>query len=270
VRLTASDSRSSYNGLQASLRHRRSKGLEFLASYTFSKSMQDNQGFFGAGWGGGSFTHFKTGIGDGNQTAYDLDADYGPSFFDATHNLMLSGNYELPFGNGRAHGSDWSGATQALLGGWNVSAIVSARTGFPITVTNGWNNRSLQPNFAYQRPDQVADARLGAFDWSNTADPSRRWLDAGAFQETELGTFGDAEVGSERGPSFWNVDLGIDKSFDFGGTRMLSLRVEAFNVFNHSNKGMPVRDGSNKQQFGLILNTANSQRILELAAKFYF
>jgi hypothetical protein len=176
VRYTSSDARADYNALQASVRQRRKNGLEFLASYTFSKTETDNQGFYGPGWGGGGtgFTHFNQGIGDGNQNSYDMGADYGPALFDARHVGSFSANYELPFGQGRSQGSEWSGLTQALLGGWNVSSIVSVRSGFPVTATLGWGGTSLQGNFAYQRPDVVPgiDPQLPSCDWTGCINPA--------------------------------------------------------------------------------------------------
>jgi hypothetical protein len=66
------------------------------------------------------------------------------------------------------------------------------------------------------------------------------------------------------------LDLGIDKEFPLGGVRALTLRLEAFNVLNHANKGMPNGDWSDKANFGTITYSANAPRILELAAKFRF
>jgi hypothetical protein len=266
IRYTSSDAKANYNALQASVRQRRKGGLEFLASYTFSKALTDNQGFYGPGWGGAStgFTHFNQGIGDGNQNSYDMEADYGPALFDARHVGSFSANYELPFGKGRSKGSEWGGVTQALLGGWNVSSILSVRSGFPVTATLGWGNNSLQGNFAYARPDAVpgVDPQLGSCEWTGCINPA-------AFTAPALGTFGNAEVGSARGPGFWNVDLGIDKDFHLGAARYLTLRVEAFNALNHPNMGMPTRNIADPD-FGRILGVANQARVLEFAVKLRF
>ena len=264
VRFTASEGNSKYNGLQASLRRRRSKGLEFLASYTFSKAMQDNTGFYSAGWGATS--NFNAhGPGDSHQNNREPEKEYGPSFFDTKHNFVLSGNYELPFGKGRSIGSDWSGVQQSLLGGWNVSAIFTARSGFPVTVTDGWNNRSLQPTFAFARPDRIGDGQLDG-DWRK-GEPI---LDITAFRESAPGKFGDAGVGILRGKGYYMLDMGLDKNFSLGGARSLTLRLEAFNVLNHANPGMPNRDFSDKANFGKVTYVANAPRILEFALKFHF
>ncbi len=55
--------------------------------------------------------------------AYDPEANYGPAFFDARHNFVLSANYEMPFGHGRTHGSDISPLLDGVLGGWRLSGI---------------------------------------------------------------------------------------------------------------------------------------------------
>jgi hypothetical protein len=268
VRYTSSDAEANYNGLQASLRRRRANGLEFLASYTFSKALGDNPGFYGPGWGGYSASSPNTGLGgDGNYNSYDMQLDYGPLWFSSKHTLSVSGNYELPIGKGRAVGGDWQGVTQALLGGWNVSAIVSVRSGLPGTTTAGWGpGASLQNSgFSFERPDRVdgVDPQTGDGGWDN-------YLNIAAFKPAAQGTFGNSGIGIWTGPGYWNVDLGVDKNFEFGKSRYLTFRVEAFNVFNHSNKGMPVRDITNTGQFGQILSTANQARVLEFVAKFVF
>ncbi len=268
VRYTSSDARANYNGLQMSVRRRRANGLEFLASYTLSKAEANNPGFYGPGWGGYSANSPNTGIGgDGNYNSYNMDLDYGPLWFSSKHTASLSGSYDLPFGKGRKIGTNWSGVTQALLGGWNVSSILSIRSGLPGTTVAGWGpGNSLQNSgFSFERPDRVGSATGQAAngDWNN-------WLDINAFKPAALGTFGNSGVGIWKGPGYYNLDMGLDKSFGLGGSRDLTFRVEAFNVLNHANKGMPVRDITNPSQFGQILSTANAARVLEFAAKFKF
>jgi hypothetical protein len=267
IRYTASNGVVNYDGLQASMRRRRSNGFEFLASYTFSKALTDNQGFYGPGWGGRAANQGTSGIGgDGNYNAYDLHLDYGPSWFSALHTGALSASYDLPFGKGRKMGGDWSGATQAILGGWNLNTIVTVRSGLPITVTEGFGpGRSLQTSgFVNERPDRVPGVN------PVVSNPSwDRWLDPAAFAPQPLGQFGNAAPGIARGAAFYNLDLGIDKSFELGASRLLTLRIEAFNALNHPNKGLPVRNITSPV-FGTITETANAARTLEIAAKFAF
>src|SRR5262249_37642207 len=154
----------------------------------------------------------------------------------------------------------------AILGGWNLSTILTVRSGLPITVTEGFGpGRSLQSSgFVNERPDRVpgVDPVVSNPSWD-------RWLNPAAFTPQPLGQFGNAAPGVARGPAFVNLDLGLDKSFELGGSRLLTLRIEAFNALNHPNKGLPVRNITDPN-FGSILETANAARTLELAAKFTF
>jgi outer membrane receptor protein involved in Fe transport len=266
IRFTASDGKINYNGLQASVRRRRANGFEFLASYTLSKTLTDNGGFYGPGWGHQADSGAAGIGGDGNLDIRDKSLDYGPAWFSATHTAAVSGSYELPIGKDRKLGANWSGVTQALLGGWNVSGILSVRSGLPVTAVTGWGNTSLQSsNFVTQERADI----VGGQDTVVSNPGWDAWLNRAAYTLPALGQFGNSGVGSARGPGFYNIDLGLDKNFELGGTRLLTLRVEAFNLLNHPNKGLPVRDITSGQ-FGQILTTANAARVVEFAAKLTF
>jgi outer membrane receptor protein involved in Fe transport len=283
MRYTASDGIINYDGLQTSVRHRMAHGLEFLASYTFSKTLADNQGFYGPGWGGRSANQGTAGQqGDGNYDAYNHALDYGPSWFSSTHNATLSMNYHLPIGKGRSVGGDWGGLTQALLGGWNVSGILSVRSGLPITATDtaGWGaGPSNNSGFGVERPN-LTGAGITTGASKEELLTGAKYLNPAAFSPNVVsGAHGDSGVGVARGPAFYNLDAGIDKNFDLGGSRYVTIRVEAFNVLNHTNLGLPNRnlnfnrgDGSFAvdSSFGRIDETANGSRVLEFAAKFVF
>jgi hypothetical protein len=260
IRYTSDDAVINYDGLQASMRRRRANGLEFMASYTLSKTLTDNQGFYGPGWNGGRSADQNTvGVfGDGNTDFYNKMLDYGRPWFSAKHNASLSLSYDLPVGKGRAVGGNWSGVTEALLGGWNVSGILSVRSGLPITVTNGWGLPFMQT-----RPNIVGDPVVSNADWNN-------WINPAAFKDPAANTYGNSGVGIMDGPGFYNLDMGLDKGFNLGGERNLTFRLEAFNALNHPNKGLPNRNVNDPSTFGQIFQTANSQRILEFVAKFKF
>jgi hypothetical protein len=283
MRYTASDGIINYDGLQTSLRHRMAHGLEFLASYTFSKTLADNQGFYGPGWGGRSANQSTAGQqGDGNYDAYNHSLDYGPSWFSSTHTGTLSMDYQLPIGKGRGVGGSWSGLTQALLGGWNVSSILSVRSGLPITATDtaGWGaGPSNNSGFGVERPNLTGQPILTG---ASKADliAGAKYLNPAAFSPNIVsGAHGNSGVGIARGPAFYNLDAGLDKNFDLGSTRYVTVRLEAFNVLNHTNLGLPNRNlNFNRSNgsfavdpsFGRIDETANGARVLELAAKFVF
>jgi hypothetical protein len=262
IATTTSRSGSKYNSLQASVRQRAWKGLELLASYTFAKGTTNNRGFYGVFGGSGPQGVTSATEGAYWQNTYDPEAEWGPMFHDVRHNFILSATYELPWGRGRRWGSDWSGVTNALLGGWKLGGIFQARTGLPITVTDG-RARSLQGERGAERPNCVGDPVPS--DQSIT-----HWLDIDAFQVVPLGTFGNCPVGVARAPGYKNLDLVLSKSFPMGAERYLEFRVETFNLTNTPSFGPPARDISVPNTFGVITNTISAPRVIELALKFYF
>jgi hypothetical protein len=248
-----------YDALQASLRQRPTEGLEFLASYTYSKALSDNVGYYGVGWSQGS-----------GQGYYYLDSsdplrDYGPSPYDMRHNFSLATNYELPFGKGRKRGSDWSGAKDLILGGWTVHSIFQAHSGLAFTPYDG-AGQSLQATRSLERPNRVCDGKISG------AGVNDAWFDIKCFQHAPAGQFGDSGVGILSGPGYWNWDLGISKNFNFDDRRFLTLRIEAFNVLNHPNFALQAGSGdiSNPATFGRIQNTFSAPRIVEVVAKFTY
>jgi len=262
IATTTSLSGSKYNSMQASIRQRAVGGLEFLASYTLAKGTTNNRGFYGVF--GGSGPQGVTGGTEGAywQNTYDPEAEWGPMFHDVRHNFIFSASYELPFGKGRKYGSEWSGLTNGILGGWKLGGIFQARTGLPVTVIDG-RARSLQGERGFERPNCIGDPVPS--DQSIT-----HWLDINAFQVVPLGTFGNCPIGVARAPGYSNVDLVLSKRFEMGGQRYLEIRGEAFNLLNHPSFGPPARDISVPNTFGTITNTISSPRVIELALKFYF
>ena len=128
-----------YNALQTTFKQRLWHGLDFNANYTWSKALTNSRGFFGSG-----------GVAQGTSTftpvnSRDLDSNYGPAFFDATHLFSMAGNYDLPFGKDRRFGSSWNRALDAVAGGWSVQFGVIAHSGYPITVLDGSSQSLQQP-----------------------------------------------------------------------------------------------------------------------------
>ncbi|MEO6212609.1 MAG: hypothetical protein ABIP65_03175, partial [Vicinamibacterales bacterium] len=262
IATTTSRSGSRYDSMQASIRQRPRHGVEFLASYTLAKGTTNNRGFYGVF--GGSGLQGVTGGTEGAywQNTYDPDAEWGPAFHDVRHNVVLSSTYELPFGRGQAWGSGWSGALNALLGGWKLGGIFQARTGLPNTVIDG-RNRSLQGERNFERPNCVGD-------WKPSNQSIDRWLDIAGFEAAALGTFGNCPVGVARAPGYTNIDLVLSKRLEIRDSRYAEFRVEAFNALNHPSFGPPARDIAAPNSFGIITNTISSPRVIELVVKFYF
>jgi hypothetical protein len=264
VATTAARGGSRHHSMQASVRQRSLHGVELMASYTLGSTRTNNRGFYGVFGGTGLQGVTSATEGAYWQNTYDPDAEWGPAFHDARHNLVVSGTWQLPFGKGRRIGSDWSGLTDALLGGWQLGGIAQARSGLPITVIDG-RARSLQGERGSERPNCVGD-------WKPSDQSLDRWLDINAFATAPLGTFGNCSVGVARAPGYKNIDLVVSKRINYagGGSRYGEFRVEAFNVFNIASFGPPARDISVPNTFGVITSTISSPRVIELVFKLYF
>jgi hypothetical protein len=253
ISTTASRGHSDYHALQASVRQRYVKGFEYLASYTLSRARSNNLGYYGSGGVAAEGAYWMN--------AYHPEWNYGPAFFDARHNLVLSANYELPYGRGRGS-SQPSSVADFFLGGWRLTGIFQARSGFPITVIDG-TAPSLQGVRGNERPNCVGDPV--------PADQNiNHWLDIKAFARVPKGTWGNCGVGVARAPGYRNLDAVLSKQFNVGGQRYFEFRAEAFNLTNTPSFSPPARDINAPNTFGTITNTVSSPRNVEIVLKFYF
>ncbi len=211
--------RSDYNALQLSLRQRTNQsGFEYLASYTLGKVQTNNRGFYGSAGVQAEGAYWMN--------TYEPEWNYGPAFFDVRHNFVFSANYELPFGRGRKWGGDSSALVDAVLGGWRLSGIFQARTGFPITVIDG-SAPSLQGVRGNERPNCVGDPK--------PADQSiTHWLDINAFQRVPRGTWGNCGIGVARAPAYRNIDLVLAKRFSAGGDRAVRVPCRGLQPHQHA------------------------------------
>jgi len=256
ISTTASRGRSDYKGLQASMRQRQSHGFEYLASYTLGSAKANQLGYYGSGG-------FTASEGTYWMNANDPDANYGPAFFDVRHNFVFSASYAFPYGRDNQS----SDMTTALLGGWTLSGIFQARTGFPITILDGAGS-SLQSPRGSERPNCIGDG-------TPANQTLEHWLDITAYQRAARGTFGNCGVGTERAPGYRNIDMTLAKRFAVGGPRFAEFRIEAFNLTNKPNFRAPARDINSPNTFGQITSTLSTatisqQRTMELVLKFYF
>src|SRR5206468_187430 len=237
ISTTAARGHSDYNALQASLRQRSVRGFEYLASYTLSRVRTNNLGYYGSGGVAAEGAYWMN--------TYQPEWNYGPAFFDARHNLVLSANFELPYGRGRS--GEPSSVAEAILGGWRVSGIFQARSGFPITVIDG-TLPSLQGQRGNERPNCVGDPVPADQNISH-------WLDINAFSRAPRGTWGNCGIGVARAPIYKNLDAALSKRFNAGGERHFEFRAEAFNLTNTPSFSPPARDINAPNTFGTITGT---------------
>lgn len=200
---------STYDSLQAQLDRRFTNGLSFGLAYTWSKAIG-----FGANNDSGLFFNTPTALAR-NRSLLN---------FDRPHNLRLSSVYELPFGKGKS----WlqSGIPALVAGGWQVNGIYSAYSGSPFTVTTSGTSLNAPGN------SQVADQVKADVQMTGGTGPGQSWFDPFAFAPVTTARFGNAGLNILRGPSYFNVDLGVFRNFALRENINLQFRAEAFNATN--------------------------------------
>jgi hypothetical protein len=248
------------------------RNLTLLANYTYSKAMDialaSNGGTTDVGSSKGS------GVPYGNPLQPGFDT--GPSDFDHTHRVVASIVWDLPKLNGRSSLERWT------LGGWQWSGVYTVVSGDALTILSG-QDRS-KTNLGGDRGQFIgtasqyggvapASARSGC---PNTpGDICVPWLDTALFTQPAVGTFGNVGKGSFRGPTNWNMDMGLHKTFyPISSHENLSvqLRGEFFNVFNHTQLNATASSNTvtvSSSNFGSI-RAANDPRIIQLALKVSF
>jgi len=258
----ASIASSGYNALQTSLRKRFAHGLSFLASYTWSHSIDDVSSFNITG----SASQPVAGENDLAQNPFDLAAERGPSMFDSRNRFVLSYEWSLPF---LQHSPQWYGK---VLGNWQLNGIFTAMSGTPFTVFDS-NDVSLQgqapeiSGFSSNRPNVIGNPNSGP----RTAE---EWFNVKAFQQLQpdpLGrfeVFGDEGRNAVLGPGYVNWDFSAFKNIPLSESKQLQFRGELFNFLNHTNFRLPVSD-IESPTFGRVQSDV-SPRVVQVAIKFLF
>jgi hypothetical protein len=246
INLSSSIFNSNYHSLQASLQKRFKEGAQISVNYTWSHSLTD------AG------NDFST-----PQNNTDIRSDYGPADFDRRH--IFNANFVLPFPWLSAQ-NGWVGH---LLGGWELSGIISATSGRYLTATGITVDPAglglLDPNTnAAARPDQVGDPNANA---PHTAD---QWFNTAAFADPAgiSPVPGNARRGTIHGPGLQRWDLALLKNIRVRESMGFQFRMEAFNIFNHTNF-QDIDADLNSGTFGQVVGT-HEPRVVQLGLKFNF
>ena len=228
---------SSYNALWLTGTKRLSRGLQFNASYTFSKSIDYNS---------------LNSQGVVIQDSYNLRGSRGLSDFDARHRFVISGLYELPFRGNR------------LVEGWQLSTIVQSQSGNPVNIVV--NNAAFTGTNNTVRPDVTGPIEI--------LGTPNRWFDISPFV-VPVGRFGNLGRNVVIGPGFNNTDFSVIKRTFLTETQLIEFRWEVFDLFNHANFGQPGRVVGTAN-FGQITNTrfptgdSGSSRQMQFALKYKF
>ncbi len=242
---------SSYNALEMMVQKRFSRGLQFQAAYTFSKSIDDGSTF------------------EETLNPFNFRASRALSLFNSAQRFVVSYDWELPI-------RKYQGFAGKVLDDWEVSGITQFQSGFPIRLNTEDDNELINSLFflgteapSLVAPFQKLDPRK-TYTSLGLTQPGY-WFNPNDFQDPPLGQFNN---GTQRticcGPGLVDWDFSVHKKVFLSETKYFQFRAEIFNVFNHTNFSNP--DGGfsdGPTSFGRI-TSAGDPRLLQFALKYFF
>jgi len=238
---------SNYNSFQASVR-RSGKTLDLTLGYTYSKSIDQASSLADI------------------LDPFNFNATRGLSAFDLRHNFVATYEYRLPLERLTSRAS-------VLTQGWAVSGITRASSGFPVTISTDLDNSLMGslPNGVNNHSADLPDFAGGPLGLNGNPRNGRPYFNTSLFGANALGTFGNSRRRFFYGPGLFNTDLALLKSFQFSESKALQFRLEAFNVFNHTQFFGPaaVNGDFSSALFGQVVN-AGPPRLMQAALKFTF
>lgn len=271
IRVRTSDASSFYHSFSASLRQRFSGGLDFQASYTLGKSIDDASNILGST----DFSNERQGWRYPYLSARD---GRGLSAFDVRHNFVLNLSYELPLGPNRS----WPlrGAAGILLGDWNVNALLRLSSGNPFDVSGSRSSLSRDRrrfgDLDDGPPNVIAGAKINSVDPQNPD----RYFDPTVFALPEPGFLGNLGRHALIGPGLANVDFSIFKYIPIRKVSeecKIQFRAEFFNILNRPNFDIPSgtalfdpRTLTLRSDVGRITSTRTTSRQMQFGLKVIF
>ena len=240
---------SNYQSLQTKFVKRFTEGLAVNVAFTFSKSIDTQSTDTGTG-----------GDISGTENPFEMHRSMrGPSAFDIRRRLVVNYVWELPFGPRKQYLQ--SGPAAVLLGGWQMTGILSSQSGYPFTVSAN----STTNNGTGGRPDRACDGTL--------ENPTLNvWFDVSCFASPAPFRYGNSGRNILYADPFTNFDAGLYRNFrisKLGEGGQLQFRCEFFNVFNHPNFGLPGRN-INTVATRAVVTRAYDARLLQFGLKLNF
>jgi Carboxypeptidase regulatory-like domain len=250
--------RAHYNSLQIKAETKSDRaGIYALLGYTYARAYDNG---------------FTDGLGSLlGATYYPLpnweQLDWGLSQINLNQTFTASVIYQLPFGKGKRWGNSWNSALNQMLGGWELTVIEKATSGFPVFIVDSNNQSGV--NFenngnSLNRPNQTCNP--------GTLTPSTlsEFFNTSCFSLPAPGELGNASRTPTSGPNFVNTDFSAIKTFGLPREGMrLQFRAEFFNLFNHAQFGTPGGD-INSATFGVVNTTVGTPRVIQFALKLTF
>jgi hypothetical protein len=252
---------STYHSANLIATKRMNQGYYLYGAYTFAKNIANVTDVANGGNNGGI------------QDTYNRGAYKSITSNDRTHVLKAAINWELPFGKGRPLLGGAGRVLNAVVGGWNVSAILNYQSGTPLghpnsrTRPNFWNGPAVYANFNTPAGGFKNVFNTETFDPWNAANPSNRYFDISAFSDAASQSLGNSpnRFPTVRGLWSWNEDATFAKSFTVTESVKLQLRLETFNLLNRHSFAGPDMTMSNTS-FGNV-RTASGNRSAQLGAR---
>ncbi len=231
---------SNYNGLEMSFRLKQWHGLAGQSAFTYSKALG-----------------YTTGT-DGGVLAdpYNYRYDYGPLNYDYRKRWVSALIYRVPTAKGLPV------VPRQILANWEISSLVTLQGGYPFTV--GVSGQVMNNGLGGNRANALRDPNLSPGDRRRD-----RWFDTSAFSVPAIYTWGAQGKNTLRGPGLAVVDFGLQKSIPFMEGKRFTIRMEATNLFNRVQLGLPSSSlaGAN---FGVIRSLQSGPRNIQLAGRFDF
>ena len=269
---------SNYNAMDVKFEHR-SAHLAVTSIYTWSKNLDDKSSAAAAGADGQGWQGFLN-----NENPR---LDYGRSDFDVGQRFVTSLVYDLPFGSGRPLANQVNPVVNAVIGGWETSAIATFQQGFGMSInsydydfaTGVGGLMDIATGFGSNRANQATDSSPKKFKFTlpYSSNASAVYAaNAALFPDPLNGTFGTSQRNSVRQPGIDNWVLGLYKNTSLGEHAKFQFRLEAFNAFNHAQftsdgggGNVSVNNTPDSGQAGAI-SAAAATRIVQIGGKILF
>ena len=293
ARVLLNDARSNYNALEVEVRRRFSKGLQFQADYTWSKSLGD-----AVDAQGNNQSDLVPRL-----TQRNPDLDYRRSTQDQTQRFVANGIYDLPFGHGRSYLTSVNGVVDKIVGGWSMGVITVYSTSPPFYISAGRSTfNCVAPQVNGVCPTANNGAQLVGIDFNafkknvglffdkggvffvNPAILDITYNAAGKVATSKLkpglmsapapGTFGNFPVNSLNGPNYFTLDLSVTKRIPISERVKFEIKATAINVLNHANFIFPGLNISNQNfdstTFGLVTTQRGTARNINFIGQLRF
>jgi len=248
-----------YNSLQIRFQKRASHYISFEGNYTFSKSTDDSSAGRNA-WLGNLWL-------DNPQLLDNLKAEHAISANDTPQRLTAAIIIDLPFGRDRWIGGGMNGVLDAIVGGWSLNSVITLQSGQPIAL---YNAAGLLVD-GNQRPNVICPQISTGLSYRDAAITGGNVINQDCFGDPGDNIPGNAPryFSNLRGDGIHNLDTSLSKEFKIRENKLLQVRAEMFNAFNHQRFACP-DVGSGDGALGQVTSTTNNFRRMQFGARFQF